>query len=531
MQHNKLDLNDKFTQALELLENTHKNIFITGRAGTGKSTLLSYFRQLTQKNVAVLAPTGVAAVNIKGQTIHSFFKFKPNVTLQSIKKKKSNDNNKKSIYQKLDTIIIDEISMVRADLLDCIDKFLRLNGKDADMPFGGLQIIFIGDLYQLPPIVPRQEKEIFNSCYKTPYFFSALCFQDLQMEFIELEKVYRQKDTDYIHLLNAIRNNTITEVGFQKLNQRFNPHFTPQENEFYVYLTPTNAQAKITNDKRLEQLHGISHCLKGYVSGNFGQEYFPTDLDLHVKVDAQIMMLNNDSSNRWINGTIGKITAINELEDNEKYIVVRLENGKLFDVYPYTWEISRFFLEGPHLKSEVMGTFTQFPLMLAWALTIHKSQGKTFDKVVLDMGRGAFAHGQTYVALSRCTSFEGIVLTKPLTKKDIWMDYNVVKFLTSYQYKRSAETYSFEEKIQLIQDSIQDNQDLQIVYLKASDEKTRRIIRPKKVGHLEYQGKTYIGVEAFCHQRQTDRVFRIDRILEIRVIPIEHKPSYENYLS
>jgi len=511
-----LDFNEKFTQALDLLENTDRNIYLTGRAGTGKSTLLNYFRNTTQKKVAILAPTGVAAVNVKGQTIHSFFRFKPNVTLLSIKKKKSQDTSKKNIYQKLDAIIIDEISMVRADLLDCIDKFLRLNGKDEHKPFGGLQIIFIGDLYQLPPIVTSQEREIFSSQYKTPYFFSARCFQDFEMEFLELEKVYRQKDADYLHLLNAIRNNTITTEDLDKLNRRYDPSFTPRNNDFYIYLTPTNAQAQLINDEQLAQLGSKLHTLEASVSGNFGREYFPTSLELNIKVDAQIMMLNNDASNRWINGTIGKITAIKQ-EDGQQVIVVKLENGRTYDIYPYTWEIYHYFLEDNHLQSSVVGTFTQYPLMLAWALTIHKSQGKTFEKVILDIGRGAFAHGQTYVALSRCISLEGLILKKPLSKKDIWMDYNVVRFITQYQYNQALVGFSLEEKIQMIQQSISNQNDLQIVYLKATDERTKRTIKPKRVGQLDYQGKSYIGVEAYCHQRQADRVFRIDRILEMTI--------------
>jgi len=510
-QEHALDFNDQFLAALNLLENTHQNVFITGRAGTGKSTLLNYFRENTEKNIAVLAPTGVAAVNIKGQTVHSFFKFKPNVTMDAIKKEKK----KETLYQKLDAIIIDEISMVRADLLDCVDRFLRLNGKDENKPFGGIQMLFIGDLYQLPPVVASQEREIFRSHYATPYFFSAHCFQDFDMELIELEKIYRQKDTVFIDLLNSIRNNSITEEGLAAINQRYNPDFEPPADDFYIYLTPTNALAKIINDKQLEKTKGKAYAFCADVSGTFGQEYFPTSLELILKIDAQIMMLNNDAGNRWINGTIGKVIDVAKDESGDQFITVKLEDGNTVDVYPYQWEIYKFYLEDSLLKSEAVGTFTQYPLMLAWALTIHKSQGKTFDKVVFDIGNGSFAHGQTYVALSRCTSLQGIVLKKPLSKGHIWMDHNVVRFLTKYQYQKSEALCSAEEKMELIKKAIHNQEDINIIYLKANDEKSRRVLKPRVVGPMEYSGKTYLGMEAFCHARQETRMFRVDRILEI----------------
>ena len=422
-----IELNDKFLQVIDLIEKTNKNVFITGCAGTGKSTLLDHFRRTTHKSIAILAPTGVAAVNVRGQTIHGFFRFKVGVTLASITQKKTKENHK-NIYQKIDTIIIDEISMVRADLLDCIDKFLRLNGPKLHEPFGGVQMIFIGDLMQLPPIVLPFDKHIFESHYESPYFFSAQCMENFDMGVVELEKIYRQKDEAYITLLTMIRYNSLTDEGLKTLNQRYDPDFRLSEDDFYVYLSPTNAQAKLINDTQLEGLKSPMHTFCGKVSGEFGEASYPAAMELSLKIGAQIMLLNNDSAKRWINGTVGKVTQIVQNTDNTMMISAKLDTGREVQIKPYTWEVYRFYLEEDILKSEVMGTFTQYPIALSWAMTIHKSQGKTFEKVVLDMGRGAFTHGQTYVALSRCTSLQGLILKKPLSKRDIWIDPRVKHF-------------------------------------------------------------------------------------------------------
>ena len=509
-----IDLNDQFRHALDMMEHTSKSIFITGRAGTGKSTLLSYFRHTTKKKAVVLAPTGVAALNVKGQTIHSFFRFKPNITLERVRKVYSS-TDKENIYKKPDAVVIDEISMVRADLLDCVDAFLRLNGPRADRAFGGIQMVFIGDLYQLPPIVTGPEKEIFRSVYGSPYFYSARVFDSLEMEFVELEKVYRQHDEGFINLLNSIRNNSITEDGLELLNQRCIPEFEPCPEDFYVYLTTVNRLADQINSKELAKLDGTVYTFDASIEGRFGAGYLPTAIDLEVKVGAQIMMVNNDAYGRWVNGSIGKITDIIRDDDGEHIIVAELSDGDTVDITPYTWEIFRFFAEEGQLQSEVIGRFRQYPLMLAWAVTIHKSQGKTFDKVIIDIGRGAFAHGQTYVALSRCTTVGGIVLKKPILKKDIWTDYKVVDFLTEYQYEKAEQSYPVNDKVETIRRAIENKAALQIVYLKPSDEKTRRIVMPEIVGEMEYRGKSYLGMRAFCMKRKEQRVFRIDRILEM----------------
>ena len=513
-QQSPIDINPEFRHALDIMENTNRSIFITGRAGTGKSTLLSYFSRTTRKKVAILAPTGVAALNVKGQTIHSFFKFRPNITPELIRPRKFK-NEKDNIYKKLDAIIIDEISMVRADLLDCVDKFLRLNGPDATEPFGGLQMIFIGDLYQLPPVVSGGEREIFGELYDSPYFYSAKVFETFHMDFIELEKVYRQQDTRFVDLLNSIRNKTIEEDGLALLNQRYNPRFEPPSGDFYVYLTTTNAGAEEINSRRLAELKGKTHTFEAVIEGEFGREYLPTAIDLKVKAGAQIMMLNNDITGRWVNGSIGEVARIETGQTGEPVIIVELTDGNIAEVTPYTWEIYSYTVNGGQLQSEVVGTFTQYPLMLAWAVTIHKSQGKTFSKVIIDFGRGTFAHGQAYVALSRCTSLEGIVLMKPVLKQHILMDYHVVRFLTKYQYDKAEASQSIEDKLAVIQRAIKNKTQLQITYLKPNDEKSRRVILPKEVGEMEYSGKKYMGVRAYCLTRKEDRTFRVDRILEM----------------
>lgn len=510
-----IDFNPEFSRAFELMEKSKGHVFVTGRAGTGKSTLLQYFRFRTAKNVVILAPTGVAAVNVGGQTIHSFFKFKPNVTVSSIKKKKTAHKDKPTIYKKLTTIVIDEVSMVRADLLDCIDRFLRYNGPDVESPFGGVQIIFMGDLYQLPPVVTSREREIFRDHYATPYFFSARVFEEIDLQFVELETVYRQKDGEFIRLLNGIRNRTITDDDLELLNQRCDPDFDPPDEDFYISLTSVNATADEINERQLSRLKGKTWKARGSVEGKFEKEYLPTALELNLKQGAQIMLLNNDSFGRWINGTIGKVMGFVQDDEGDEVIVALLDNGDIVEIARNTWEIYRYFLKGKELASEPVGSFTQYPVRLAFAVTIHKSQGKTFERALIDVGRGTFAHGQMYVALSRCVSLEGIVLRQPLKKSHILMDWKIVRFLTGLQYDKAAEHCSREDRIALIRQAIEDRQDLDIVYLKGKDEKSRRRIRPIGVGEMEFKGHPFTGLNAWCLLRGGKRVFNVDRILEI----------------
>ncbi|KKP37396.1 MAG: TPR domain protein [Candidatus Peregrinibacteria bacterium GW2011_GWA2_33_10] len=513
-----IELNDDFVRAFEFLTNTNKSVFITGKAGTGKSTLLQYFRDNTAKNVAVLAPTGVAALNVKGQTIHSFFGFPPTITPHSLFKKKF---SKKvlEVLRKLDAIIIDEVSMVRADLMDCVDEALRFCLND-NSPFGGLQMIFIGDLYQLPPVVADvSEKELFRSYYKSPYFFDAKVFENFEMEFIELEKIYRQRDDDFIELLNKIRNNSVEDADIERLNSRRIFDFNDDSGEFYITLTTTNSAADEINIKKLAQLESKTRVFYGHVNGNFDKKYYPASLDLELKEGAQIMLLNNDSAGRWVNGSVGVINnIISDNEGNDDILEIELSNGEIVEVSSYTWEVSQYFYNKDlrRLDAEVVGTFTQYPVRLAWAVTIHKSQGKTFDRVIVDIGRGSFTHGQIYVAISRCTSFEGLILKKPILKKHIWMDQRIVNFVTHYQYTKSEENMSLEEKLELITQAINSGSILKIIYLKPDDTKSKREIKPQVVGKMGYLGKSFIGVEAYCLKRKAKRVFRVDRILELR---------------
>jgi ATP-dependent exoDNAse (exonuclease V) alpha subunit len=511
-----IELNEQFRKALDLMESGRKNVFVTGKAGTGKSTLLEYFRSVTRKKVAVLAPTGVAALNVDGQTIHSFFRFRTDITPEKVKKYKGPG---RELYMAVETIIIDEISMVRADLLDCVDRFMRLNGKFAGQPFGGAQMIFIGDLYQLPPVVTGKEKEAFRVHYGSQYFFDSKAFHGIEMEFIELEKVYRQSDARFIGLLNSIRNNSAGVKELAQINSRVDPWFKPAASEFYISLTTTNAMAAEINDAELSKLRFKLCRYAGEIEGDFGTNHLPTEIDLKLKAGAQIMMVNNDSRGRWVNGTVGRIERIVKNEDEESdVIIVELRDKRKVEVVPYTWKIHRMYYdkEKGALGSEAVGSFTQYPLRLAWAVTIHKSQGKTFDRVIIDIGKGTFSHGQVYVALSRCTSLGGMVLRKPLEKKHIFMDWKVVRFLTKYQYGLSEKKLSLDEKVRMIEAAIKGRSRLDIVYLKSNDEKSRRTIEPKRVGKMEYMGRPYTGIEAYCHKRKEDRIFRVDKILEMK---------------
>jgi len=425
-----LDFNEEFVSAFEALENTGQHMYITGKAGTGKSTLLQYFRQKTSKNVAVLAPTGVAAINIKGQTIHSFFCFKPDITPESVGDIPVRKHRRK-MYEGLDALIIDEVSMVRADLMDCIDIFLRLYGPHYDRPFGGVQMIFFGDLYQLPPVVGRGEEDIFKTHYPTPYFFSARVFETLDFKTMQLRKIYRQRDEHFIRLLNAVRDDSVEEHHWETLNERFKSDHQFSSEDFYIVLTTTNALADKVNSQRLKSLSGDPKIYQGTIAGEFERKSLPTPEILELKQGAQVMMLNNDSEKRWVNGSLGKITAIASDTEGDDVIMVELENGTEVDVKKFNWEISQYYFdeENNSLASKVMGYFTQYPLKLAWAVTIHKSQGQTFDRVIIDVGWGTFSHGQMYVALSRCTTLEGIILKQPLRQKHILMDERVLTFM------------------------------------------------------------------------------------------------------
>jgi ATP-dependent exoDNAse (exonuclease V) alpha subunit len=421
-----IELSGDFRKALSAMEG-QRNLFITGEAGTGKSTLLAHFRRMTYKNIAVLAPTGVAALNVGGQTIHSFFHFKPDITPDTVRKINPWGARK---YRSLDAIVIDEISMVRADLLDCIDQFLRLNGKDRLLPFGGIQMIFIGDLYQLPPVVTEGEKEIFKGHYRSQYFFDSNAFERLDFAFIELKTHYRQKDPRTAELFDAIRNNTFTDVHLSELNARYNPFFVPKDSDMYVTLTTTNRLADAINGRKLAEIGGREYAYGARSTGELDKRALPADERLVIKVNAQVMMLNNDPDHRWVNGSIGRVVSVNQQGEHD-IIIVEFADGGQATVLPYSWRLFKFSYDtaAGRLMSEPMGSFVQYPMTLAWAVTIHKSQGKTFDRVIIDLGEGTFAHGQLYVALSRCRTLGGIVLKKRIERRHVMVDQRIVDFL------------------------------------------------------------------------------------------------------
>ncbi|MEO1262565.1 MAG: DEAD/DEAH box helicase [Bacteroidota bacterium] len=417
-----LELNGDFKYALDVLEKTDKSLFITGRAGTGKSTLLNLFRQTTRKKIVVCAPTGIAALNVKGQTIHSLFGFPPRFILAKDIKK----SGRRKWFKKINILVIDEISMVRADLLDAIDRSLRIN-RENPMPFGGVQMVFIGDLFQLPPIVAsEEEKRIFAMAYESPYFFSANVLRSFDIEKLELRKVYRQENRHFLRLLDAVRLNQIDWEDLEDLNVRHIPDFDLPGH--YITLSPRNATVDRINRRELANLETEEFTFAATVTGTFDPRLFPTEKELRLKKGAQVMFIKNDPDGQFVNGTIGKIIEINRELIRIKTDEHGAENE--IDIGQTDWEIIKYKpgKSTDEIESEVVGTFNQYPLKLAWAVTVHKSQGKTFDKVIIDMGSGAFETGQTYVALSRCRTLEGIVLKKKLHPKDIMVDERVVEY-------------------------------------------------------------------------------------------------------
>ncbi len=512
-----IEFNAEFRQALRLMEASSANVFVTGRAGTGKSTLLRYFRDTTEKDLVVLAPTGVAAVNIGGQTVHSFFGFGPDITLEKARQQ-TPTRQKAKLYQQLEAIVVDEISMVRADLLDCMEAVLRQHGPRPGAPFGGVQMIFIGDLYQLAPVVPKRERPIFEEVYDGPYFFNAHTFPALEMTMVELQTVYRQQeDPAFLDVLNAIRNRTVTDEHLATLNGRYQPDFQPAGEELFVHLTTTNAGADAVNAERLAALDARGFTFEGELTGDFTERSLPAPLTLELKEGAQVMLVNNDASGRWINGTLATVADIARDADGDWAIAVELEDGDAATVEPHTWEMYEyaFDAETGRIQAEPVGAFTQFPPILAWAITIHKAQGKTFDRAIVDFERGTFAHGQAYVALSRCTSLAGLVLKRPIKKGHVRLDWQVVRFITGHQYERSEREMPLDEKLARLREAAEDGQDVEIVYLKASDERSQRRLTVRDVGEMAYRGKTFPGVRAYCHKRRDERVFRVDRILHI----------------
>lgn len=425
-----LILNDDFSEVLSLLENTNENYFITGRAGTGKSTLLQVFRKTTGKRVAFLAPTGIAALNIKGQTIHSFFGFPPRMLGRDEIKRVA----KHRIYELLEMIIIDEISMVRADILDNIDYFLRINRR-IDQAFGGVQMVFFGDLFQLPPVVAGNfEKHYFSNHYKSPFFFSAKIFdKGFKVKMLELHQVYRQDERHFIRILDQIRTGDVDEYLLEDINTRYLP--IPELTDYYVTLCSINATASAINLAKLRQLNRSLVSYQAKIIGEFNVQNYPTDVVIRLCEGAQVMFIKNDPNKQYVNGTIGMVKHCSE----DELVVEILDSNKnttLINVEEQNWEIIKYIIDPDKpgsITAETIGVFTQIPVRLAWAITIHKSQGKTFEKVILDLGRGAFESGQCYVALSRCRTLNGILLTQPIRYHDVIVSNQVLEY---YDWQR-----------------------------------------------------------------------------------------------
>jgi ATP-dependent DNA helicase PIF1 len=419
-------LSQEYIDCLDEIEYSREHLFITGKAGTGKSTLLDLFRRTTSKNVVILAPTGIAALKVHGQTIHSFFKFPPRLILPSdIKYTPS----LKRIVNKLEILILDEISMVRADILDGINRILQLH-RNNSKPFGGIRLVAFGDIYQLPPIVSSvEEKHFFQNNYTSAYFFASEIWQQLQnMRYINLSKVYRQTDRSFIRLLDEIRMGDIDYDSLTALNENVDPDF---DQEGYIYLSPRNATMQRINQQKLAELPNEEHTYLPTITGEYNPNNMPIDPVLRIKVGAQVIFVKNDPDKEYVNGSLGIVT---DLDTN--LIRIRLNHDdKEVTIGRATWDMIRYRLDpdaDAQIKPEVVGTLEAFPVKLAWAMSIHKSQGQTFEKVILDMEGGAFEFGQTYVALSRCTTLEGIVLKKPLRQRDIMVDQRVVDFYINH---------------------------------------------------------------------------------------------------
>jgi len=430
--------NKEFKNALDLINRTRQSVFLTGKAGTGKSTFLKYLCETTSKKFVVLAPTGIAAINANGSTLHSFFKLPfrpmlpddPDLSLLDgrifdfFKYKKEH----RKIIQEVELIIIDEISMVRADTIDTIDRILRVYSGNMRLPFGGKQLVFVGDIFQLEPVVTNDSREIITKFYNNAFFFSANVFREMSLIPIEFTKIYRQSDKAFIGILDRIRTNNANSTDLQLLNKQCNSSFNPDDDEMFITLATRRDNVDFINEKKMSELNTPEFLSKGVVEGDFPESSLPTAKELILKEHAQVMFIRNDLQwpRRWVNGTLGVVSQIDDMGN----VYVLMEDGREVLVDLETWRNYRYRYNEAEKKieEEIIGTYTQLPLKAAWAITVHKSQGLTFNRVIIDFTGGVFAGGQTYVALSRCTSLEGMVLRKTITRSDVFVRPEIVEF-------------------------------------------------------------------------------------------------------
>lgn len=437
--------NPEFQNALRLIQYTRQSVFLTGKAGTGKSTFLKHVCKVTKKKYVVLAPTGIAAINAGGSTLHSFFKLPfhpllpddPNFQGKKLHDTLKYSSDHRKLIQNIELVIIDEISMVRADIIDFIDKVLRIYSRNMREPFGGKQVLLVGDIFQLEPVVKADEREIISRFYPNPYFFSARVFQEMELVAIELIKVYRQTDKVFVGVLDRIRTNTAGSADLQLLNTRCNAPIHKGENDMYITLATRRDTVDHINEQKLAELPGKAVKLQGEIHGEFPENSLPTLMELIVKPGAQVIFIKNDQEKRWVNGTIGTISGLSD--DGIMYVVT--EDGKEFDVHKESWSNVRYRYNETEKKieEEELGTFIQYPIRLAWAITVHKSQGLTFSRAIIDFSGGVFAGGQTYVALSRCTSLEGIQLKREITRADIFVRPEIVSFSHRFNNEQAIE--------------------------------------------------------------------------------------------